>query len=33
MIEYGEFQELAERSVEEKRALEIIYRVRPHNQI
>ena len=33
MIEQGEFQELAERIVEDKRALEIIYRGRPHDQI
>ncbi|KAL9063218.1 MAG: hypothetical protein Q9161_009583 [Pseudevernia consocians] len=33
MIDYGEFQELAERIVEDKRALEIIYRGRPHEQI
>ena len=33
MIQHGEFQELAERIVEDKRALEIIYRGRPHDQI
>ena len=33
MIQLGEFQELAERIVEDKRALEIIYRGRPHEQI
>ena len=33
MIQNGEFQELAERIVVDKRALEIIYRGRPHDQI
>ena len=33
MILQGEFQELAERIVEDKRALEIVYRGRPHDQI
>lgn len=33
MIQQGEFQELAERIMEDKRALEIIYRGRPHDQI
>ena len=33
MIQQGEFQELAERIMEDKRALEIIYRGRAHDQI
>ena len=33
MIQNGEFQELAERILIDKRALEIIYRGRPHDQI
>ena len=33
MIQHGDLQELAERIVEDERALEIIYRGRPHDQI